>query len=150
MSLIESNDTYKPENLTVITSVKGAISAAQERGALFVVPPNGTVVHQEYRYNIYDDVDPSPEGKYTVSYVAATKLTGEECSELNESPCTRNFIERLNFSTGERERLYAAKTAGVGNTRWHDADRINDTNFAITDISDDRLIVVDIRTDEIV
>ncbi|MFC6795385.1 hypothetical protein ACFQFH_15045 [Halobaculum halobium] len=56
--LIETNSSYKPNNLTVVTSVAGAISSAQERGALFVVTPNGTVVHQESRYNIYDDVDP--------------------------------------------------------------------------------------------
>ncbi|MFC6795386.1 arylsulfotransferase family protein [Halobaculum halobium] len=38
----------------------------------------------------------------------------------------------------------------MANTRWHDADRINETHFAIADISQDRLIVVDITSDETV
>lgn len=147
--LIKTNSTYRPKNLTVVTSVSGAISSAKEDGALFVVAPNGSIVYQEHRYNIYDDADPSPRGKYTLTYVAAEKLTGAECSGVGTSPCTRNFIERLNFSTGYRERLYSMKTPRVVDSRWHDADRLNATHFAIADISNERLIVVNIRTNTI-
>lgn len=149
VSLVDASPQYHPENLTVVTSVSGAISSAQEKGSLFVIRPNGEIVLREFRYNIYDDVDPSPEGRSTVTYVAAVKLTNEQCSEVGTSPCTRNFIERLNFSTGERERLYSEISPHITDSRWHDADRINETHFAIADIGNERLIVVNVTSGNI-
>lgn len=149
ISPITGDASYRPDSPTVVTSVSGAISSAQERGALFIVAPDGSVTYEEHRYNVYDDVDPSPKGKQTVTYVAAEKLSGSECEGVSTSPCTRNFIERLNYSTGERERLHMEITAHVVDSRWHDADRINGTHFAIADISEERLIVVDVRSDSI-
>lgn len=149
VSVIDSNNSYQPDGITVVTSVSGAISSAEERGALFVVAPDGRLIYEEHRYNIYDDVNPSPVGDSVVTYVSAIKLSGEECAEFETSPCTLNFIERLDFETGERERLYAAKTPRVVDSRWHDADRINETHFSIADISEERLLIVDITTDEI-
>lgn len=146
VSLVNTSSSYQPENLTVVTSVEGAISSAQEKGSLFVIRPDGELIYREFRYNIYDDVDPSPKGRSTVTYVAAVKLTGEQCTEVSTSSCTRNFIERLNFSTGERERLYTEITPHVTDSRWHDADRINGTHFAIADIANESLIVVNVTS----
>lgn len=109
--------------------------------------PEGEEVYVESRYNIYDDVDPSPVGKWTVSYVAAVVLSGEDCKEFETDQCTRNFIERLNFSTGEKNRLYVEKTAGVTNTRWHDADRIGPNRFLLGDIVNESVAVVDTQND---
>lgn len=149
VSLVNTSSPYQPDNVTIVTSVSGAISSAQEKGSLFVIESNGEIVYREFRYNIYDDVDPSPEGHSTLTYVAAVVSTGEQCADVATSPCTRNFVERLNFSTGERERLYAEVTPHVSDSRWHDADRINDTHFAIADIASERLIVVNVASDSV-
>ncbi|WP_276299029.1 hypothetical protein [Halorussus lipolyticus] len=147
---IPTASEYRPENYTVITSVNGAISSAREKGTLVVVDSAGREVYVNNSYNVYDDVDPSPEGRWTVNYVAAEKLSGQACAEFESDPCTRNFIERLNFSTGEVERLYAAKTPRVTNSRWHDADRLDEHRFLLADIAEERILVVNVTTDRIV
>lgn len=146
---IQTNSAYQPQDYTVITSIKGTFSSAKEKGAIVVVNPQGEVVYHNHSYNVYDDVDMSPKGRWTFTYVAAKKLTGEDCAEFNSSPCTRNFIERLNVSTEETERLYEGKTAGVANTRWHDADRLDEHRFLLADIVHDRILIVNTTTDAI-
>lgn len=148
VSMITGDHSYQPDSRTVVTSVTG-ITPSRERGSLYVVAPNGTVLYEEHRYNVYDDVDPSPSGDDTISYVAAEKLSGTACKRVSTSPCTRNFIERLNFTTGQRERLYSDVTPYVVDSRWHDADRLNQTHYAIADLSQERLIIVNVQSNEI-
>lgn len=93
------------------------MASAFGKEALFVIDGGGGIVYEEHRYNIYDDVDPSPAGQYTLTHVAAGKLTGEACRRFETDPRTNNFVERLKFSTGERERLYEQKTPRVVDSR---------------------------------
>lgn len=146
---IFTGSSYHPDDYTVITSVKGAITAEREKGTIMLVDPKGDLVYENHSYNIYDDVDMSPDGRWTFTYLAAEELSGSNCTEFESSSCTRNFIERLNVSTEETERLYADKTAGVTNTRWHDADRIDDHRFLLADIAHDRILIVNTTTDSI-
>lgn len=143
-----SQSSYQPENLTIISSVKVDLASASEKGALLAVTPAGRIMYEDRSYNIYDDVDPSPAGQYTVSYVSAIVLDGEDCSQFESKKCTLNFIERVNLTSGEKTRLYSAKTAQVGNSRWHDADRIDAHRFLIADIAHDRVTVVNTTTGE--
>lgn len=80
VELIEVSDSsYQPDGITVISSVRVDLSSASEKGALLAVTPSGKVVHEDRSYNIYDDVDPSPSGRYTVSYLSVIVLQGADC-----------------------------------------------------------------------
>jgi hypothetical protein len=103
------------------------------------------VLLRTQRYGLYHDVDPSPEGEQTLSYVAHN-ISGEAvCPERLKSsaPCTENVIDRINYSTGETERLYSSFVNYNGSSNWHDVDRVSDSQFLVGDIQFDRVFIVD-------
>jgi hypothetical protein len=103
------------------------------------------VLFTTQRYGLYHDVDPSPEGEQTLSYVAHN-ITGKAiCPERLKpsAPCTENVIERINYSTGETERLYSSFVNYNGSSNWHDVDRISGSQFLVGDIQFDRVFIVD-------
>ncbi|MHB9286355.1 hypothetical protein ACKVMT_04855 [Halobacteriales archaeon Cl-PHB] len=110
---------------------------------------SGERVFHTQRLDLYHDVDPSPAGRYTVSYVASNVSGNERCPDDVDGLCTTNVIERLNYSTGERERLYARTLEYNGSSNTHDVDRIDDHHFLVGDIQFDRVFVVDVRTDTV-
>ncbi|MFB6173231.1 MAG: aryl-sulfate sulfotransferase [Halobacteriales archaeon] len=116
-----------------------------ERADLVAFTDSGRIVFHNRSYGAYFDVDPVSGTRYTVEYVAAEYLPGSYCSRTR---CTRNVVERVNLSSGETDRVYAAITPGVPGTRWHDVDRLNDTHLVVADITNDRVTVVDTRTGE--
>ena len=122
---------------TVITT------SMQGNNRIVAYAPNGSVLYYNSSYLIYDDVDPSPRGKYTVTYMATEYVGREEC-DSSES-CTRNVIERVNLSTGESERIYSRVTAQSEN-HWHDADRIGPHRWLVADIAHDRVFIVNTTT----
>ncbi|WP_243700406.1 arylsulfotransferase family protein [Halorussus pelagicus] len=111
-------------------------------GELVAVRANGTVLHQTERYSTYWDVDPSPQGTHTVSYVATEWVNQSVCDGgplADHGDCRRNVVERLNLTTGERTRLYAHRMSGG---RWHDVDVINDSHILVGDIGNEAVFVV--------
>jgi hypothetical protein len=133
--------------LTVVTThgfsiTKGTIE-------LIVFDANGAVVYHDDRYESYFDVDPVPGTTHTIEYVAATKQSGDACDDVEVRSCTRNVIERVNLSTGAIETVFARKTPGIHNTRWHDADRLNETHRVLANIYRDTVEVVDVRNDTV-
>ncbi|MFC7134926.1 MULTISPECIES: arylsulfotransferase family protein [Salinibaculum] len=123
---------------------------AQGPGQLTILNrTTGEVVYRTTEYNLYHDVDPSPAGRYTVQYVASIILGNEQCPDDIEGLCTRNVVDRLNYSTGERERLYARTLNYNGSSNTHDVDRVDEDRFLIGDIQFDRVYTVDVGTGEI-
>jgi hypothetical protein len=107
---------------------------------LFAVAPNGTVTYYQDEHTRYWDVDPVDGTDATVEYVYADHLTPEQCG--GESVCTRNGVERVNLTTGERTGIYSRVTAGKHSTRWHDVDRLDEDHLVVADIGRDRVYVV--------
>lgn len=58
----------------------------------------------------------------------------------------RNVLERVNLSSGEIEQLFSRITPRRHSTRWHDADRLNETHFVVADIARDRVFIVNTET----
>ncbi|WP_266075791.1 arylsulfotransferase family protein [Haladaptatus caseinilyticus] len=131
-----------PNELTVATDHKSPSVGAK----LVAFDSEGTVRYYNDTLDYYSDVDPSPTGKYTVTYVGTEDLRPKQCD--GASACRRMVIERLNLSTDHTTRLYSrivptykGYTLPYTN-RWHDVDRINRTHFAVADIERDRVFVV--------
>lgn len=74
--------------------------SASEKGALFVIDGDRGIVYEEHRYNVYDDVDPNPAGQYTLTYVAAEKLTGEICRRFETDPLHEQFCRAAQLLDG--------------------------------------------------
>ncbi|WP_224449028.1 arylsulfotransferase family protein [Haloprofundus salilacus] len=143
-------DSVPPANGTTVIATDSSAVLADEgdtprtKSELVAFNPDGSTLYYNSTYNRYWDVDPSPEGEYTVLYTASMHLDGEECSAT--TVCTRNVVERANLSTGETERLYSRITPHKHSTRWHDVDRVNETHYAVADIYRDRVFVFDVET----
>ena len=129
------------QGVTVVTVQRGDMRGLS--GELVAFRPNGTVLYQTERYSSYWDVDPSPKGARTVTYVATEWLNESVCGGgpvlADRGDCRRNVVERLNLTTGERTRLYSHRMEGG---RWHDVDVINDTHILVGDIGNEAVFVV--------
>ena len=138
------------------------------RAELVAFNPNGTVLYYNDTYTRYWDVDPVPGTTATVEYMFADHQNASACpTEWNltkrdvdqrtwenyqeargTDACTRNGFERVNLTTGEVTTLWSRVTPGKEATRYHDADRINQTHIAVADIYLDRVFVVNTETGE--
>ncbi len=95
--------------------------------------PDGDIIYQNRSYMVYHDVDPSPAGDRTVTYVASNgQLDADRCA--GDSECMLNVIERVNLSTGNVTRLHTRYSKNTGSTQIHDVDRVNDSVFLVGDI----------------
>ena len=130
-------------NLTVVATQGFYVS--DERAELAAFLPNGTLVYYDDSYRVYFDVDPVPGERYTVEYVAAEHLDGDECESVASEECTRNVVVRVNLTTGAEERVYGEVTPRIYSARWHDVDRLNETHLLVADIVDDGVYAVDTR-----
>ena len=164
------------DNATVIAtdsnSWRGRESdGPRARAELVGINPNGTVEYYNDSHTRYWDVDPVAGTKSTVEYMYADHLNASACpadwggyaerhgvSEeiwneyLREhgriDACTRDGFERVNLTTGEVTPVWSRITPGKEATRYHDADRINETHIAVADIYLDRVFIVNTETDE--
>ncbi len=125
-----------PGETTVITT--------SQHGNNFLVAfePDGTVAYYDDRYAFYNEVERVP-GTDSVVYVATEHLDREECHATE--PCNRNLIERVNLTTGERERLYE-RTNPRDRNQWHALDLVDDDHVVVGDIAYDRVFGLDVET----
>jgi len=117
------------DGITVITT-QGPLHRF-ERASIVAFTPDGRVLYFNNTHDSYFDVDPSPKGETTVTYVASIE-------KKEWDPIKRNVVERLNLTTGEVTRLYTYVTRG----KWHDADRVGDSRFLVADIGPDKVSIV--------
>jgi hypothetical protein len=136
----EVDQTHVPghDGTTVITAHGDAA-----KSKLLTYGPDGEVGYVNSTYDRYFDVDPVP-GTRSVEYVAAAHVYGDPCPPSD--PCTLNVVERLNLSTGTVDRVYARYTPGIGETRWHDVDRIGTDRLLVGGIRNDRAFIVNTTT----
>jgi hypothetical protein len=161
------------DNITVIAtdsnSWRGEASGgSRARAELVGFNPNGSVLYYNDSHTRYWDVDPVAGTESTVEYMFADHLDSSACPSsadlsqrrVNESTwteyesarstdaCTRNGYERVNLTTGEVTRIWSETTPGKEATRYHDADRLNDTHFVVADIYLDRVFVVNTTSNQ--
>lgn len=137
-----SADSMAPsaDGITVITT-QDAGRETLETAEIVAFAPNGSVLYYNDSKGTYFDVDPVPNTSHTVSYVA-TEFVSESTCPAREA-CVRNQLVRTNLSTGDSTVLYERLRMDTGDSRWHDADRINSTHYIIADLSSvDRVYVV--------
>jgi len=127
-------------NLTVVATQGFYVS--DEQAELVAFSDAGEVVYYDDTYRVYFDVDPLPDRRHTVEYVAAKHLSGEACEVFEADQCTRNVMNRVNLTTGAEEEVYGKVTPRIYSARWHDVDRLNDTHFVVADIINDSVNVV--------
>ncbi|MGQ4554351.1 arylsulfotransferase (asst) [Halobellus sp. GM3] len=136
-------------NVTVVATDSNAFvaddnAAPRAQAELVAFAPDGRVYYYENRHTRYWDVDPVSGTDATVEFVYADHLEASECG--GESVCTRNGVERVNLTTGERSGVFSRITPGKHSTRWHDVDRIGDDRLLVADIDGDRVFVVNVTS----
>ena len=123
----------------------------RQNAELVAFDEDGDVMYYNDTYDRYWDVDPVPGEEYTVFYVASEHLHRDECPATTS--CTDNVIKKHNISTGETEELYSRivpfdeehrfTDLELWETRWHDAELMEDGNILVADIYLDRIVVID-------
>ena len=136
------------DGITVVATDSNAFvsdesDAARAQAELAAFAPDGSIYYYENDHTRYWDVDPVAGTNATVEFVYADHLDAEEC---DGSVCTRNGVERVNLTTGERTDVFSRITAGKHSTRWHDADRIDEHRLLVADIAADRAFIVNTTT----
>ncbi|MFW5919167.1 MAG: arylsulfotransferase (asst), partial [Halanaeroarchaeum sp.] len=94
-------------------------------------------------------VDPSPAGETTLTYVASNVHGERTCPDHLDTPCSRDVLERVNYSTGETERLYSRFVNYTGSSQIHDIDRLSESRYLVGDIKFDRVFVVNVETNDV-
>lgn len=135
-----------PANAELTVIATQGFFVSDENAELIATTRDGTLVYHNSSYEVYFDVDPIPDKRYTVEYLASKQILN--CETHETARCTRNVIERANLSTGTVEEIYTETTPKIQSTRWHDADRINGTHIAIADVHRDSVRVVNLTSGE--
>jgi hypothetical protein len=135
--------TDPPTNITVFTA-QGTEDTGPKAGLLAAIDETGRLLYQDSRYYSYFDVDPVTSTTHTVSYVAVKKAD-DEC--FGPARCRRQIVERVNLSTGDRERIYTRVTLSSKDYggKWHDVDRAGEHLYA-ADIGQDQAFRLNLTT----
>ena len=125
--VIQSN-----KNITVISDHPG--------DRLIAFAPDGRLLYYNDTFDRYHDVDPIANGSSTVEVV------GVEYLDLDT---TRQFVQRINLTTGNSEMVYTHIVPRTGGPhRWHDADRLGPHRLVVADIYRDSVFIVNTTTKE--
>jgi len=126
---------------TVVATIDGAGPSQ-----LVAYSSDGTVTYRNRSLWIYHDVDPSPAGAQTVTYVGSHIVDESRC---DAGSCMVNVVDRVNLSTGERERVYSRVDPTRGSSQLHDVDPVNESVLLVADIDHpDRVYMVNTTTGE--
>lgn len=127
------------ENVTVVTG-----QGFGGGNALIAFGPDGRALYHEDRYGSYLDVDPSDRGTMTVTVVASEEISASACNATIK--CQRDIIDRINMTTGERERLHTVVAPQRVSEKTHDADAIGRNRLLVGGLPYDRVYVVNTTT----
>jgi len=117
---------------TVVTTSNGQLVVAQ----------NGVVKQVYEDYDKYWDIDPVTGTRRTVTYTATSD--SDACGN-----CIRQYLVRHNLTTDVRTTLYSRVTPQGHNSEWHDADRVGDHQYVVTDMQREGFFVVNTRANQI-
>ncbi|MFC7081745.1 hypothetical protein [Halorussus caseinilyticus] len=87
-----------PEITSLSSGRTDGARAVRAQAELIAFAPNGTVLHYNDTYEGYLDVDPSPRGESTVTYVAHKELPSEDCYQTRK--CTEIALQRSESHDG--------------------------------------------------
>jgi hypothetical protein len=134
LSYADRDPIAPPANgTTVVTTQK------YRHNFLVAFSPDGRVRYFDDSLDRYHDVDPAPTGSHTVEFVGAEY----------DGDTTVQVVRRVNLTTGATTELYQYAVPRTDRPhRWHDVDRVGPDRFAVADIRDDSIFVVDTRTGE--
>jgi hypothetical protein len=121
-------------NATVVTSHHG--------GYLAVIGANGSLSYVDTTHDGYWDVDPVPDRRATLEYVAHDDIGKAASCRPLEDHCVRQILERVNLSTGETTQLYTEVQPRSREGEWHDADRLDEHRVVAADMYLNRLRVI--------
>jgi len=124
--------------VTVVTS--------HRQGDIVALAPDGRILYQNATHDGYFDVDPSPEGARTVIYAAGDEIESEDCNPVGGDVCYRQYVERVNLTTGEVTTLYTRVDPRKHASEWHDVDRLSPDRFVVADMYADEVFVVNTTT----
>ena len=113
-----------------------------DSASLVAFAPNGSVLYHNDTYHGYFDVDPVEGTRTTVEYVAERAYRGSDCN----AKCTISAVERVNLTTGELSRIHARVIPQDRGANWHDVDRIGEDRLLVGDIRNDEMYVVNTTT----
>jgi hypothetical protein len=122
-------------------------------GQIVAYAPNGSRIYRNRTHRFYHDVDPSPVGSATVTYVASSEAGASHCntSRAGVTDCSVSVVERVNLTTGSVDRLYSRTVPDFGSDNVHDVDVIDGSRIVVADIAHpDRLYVANLSTGETV
>jgi hypothetical protein len=122
------------ESVRVGNGITVAVVDAVGPPQIVAYGPDGETIYQDSTHQIYHDVDPSPAGEATVTYVVNNRNRDASNCEGPER-CMLNIWERVNLTTGERTELYSWYTPMPGSAQVHDVDRVNDSVLLVGKIS---------------
>lgn len=144
---VESGEVAPPSNgTTVITTQSYGKKGWHNKltgdspGSIIAVSPDGSPLYYDDSYQSYWDVDPSPAGDKTVTYLASEHLSPSECKASTE--CYRNLLLQTNLSTGNTELIHAETVRNEQSVRWHDADRLDSHRFVVAGMDQDRVFII--------
>lgn len=116
---------------------------------LVAFAPDGRLLYYNETMDRYHDVDPVLNTTATVDVIGAEYLKPEQCG--GNEQCTRNFIQRINLSTGDTRTIYDYITTYRSQSvthRWHDADRLGPHRYVVADIRHESIFIVNTTTGE--
>lgn len=139
--LEEQADLPFSEREQVVPPANGITVIGDHPGdRLIAFAPDGRLLYYNDTFDRYHDVDPSPTGKTTIEVVGVEYINQDK---------TRNFVQRINLTTGETEILYTHIVPRTDAThRWHDVDRLGPNRLVVADIYRDSVFIVNTTTEE--
>jgi len=133
-------DAPPADNMTVVTESGRA-------GTLIAYDTDGSVHYYENERTKYFDVDEvEPEREDKIVEFTSTDTIHTSNDACSDPPCARNYVERVNLDTGEKEtiieRVHHKERAG----EWHDHVRVNETHVLVADILYDEILLYNTET----
>jgi hypothetical protein len=134
------------EKTAIAPPRENATAVVSQTDGLFVVAPNGTVLFHDSERSAYFDVDPAPTGSHDLLLTTVTSFEGDGCTPLYDR-CAVQYLERVNYSTGERTVLFRRTDPQKGAAEWHDADRVGPDEYVVADMFRETVFEVNTTTD---
>jgi len=121
------------------------VTESAKFGTIIAYAPDGSVTYYNNTHTKYFDVDPVEGESMTVEYTATDTVhtSGPRCQD---PPCTRNVVERANFSTGGVTEMVVRYDHRENAGEWHDHVRVDEDRVVVADIADDQVFMLNTET----
>lgn len=140
----KSNGTTVITTQGLIPTVEVPQAAISEpNGGIYAIGPSGEIIYKNTTYHSYWDVDPVPDTRATVMFAAAEFVSAKEYG--TESHFYIRHVQTVNLTDGRVKKIYSERSPG-GWARWHDVDRYDEDSILVADITDDRVLIINVTS----